>query len=168
MQRFALSLLVVLTFCVVAPGCSSLANLQRPSASVTGMNLGDANERGFTMNFDVDLSNPNSVALPLAAADYKLGLGGVSVLDGKAKPAGSIPANGRRSVTLPVSVTYENLLSAEQAIRASGGDIPYDLDGGLSFDTGNPFGGALRVPLRHSGTLLLRQVLNDPQALLRN
>src|SRR5678816_4348004 len=88
MQRFALSLLVVLTLCVVAPGCSSLANLQRPSASVTGVTLG--------------------------------------------------------------------------------GDIPYDLDGGLSFDTGNPFGGALRVPLRHSGTLPLRQVLNDPQALLRN
>ena len=71
-------------------------------------------------------------ALPLAAADYKLGLGGVNVLDGKAKPAGSVPANGSRSVTLPVSVTYENLLSAEQAIRAGGGDVPYDLDGGLS------------------------------------
>jgi LEA14-like dessication related protein len=168
MMRFFSSLLVALTLCLASTGCSSLTNLQRPSAAVTGMNLGSADERGFTMNFDVNLTNPNSVALPLAAADYKLGLGGVNVLDGKAKPAGSVPANGSRSVTLPVSVTYENLLSAEQAIRAGGGDVPYDLDGGLSFDTGNPFVGALRVPLRHSGTLPLRQVLNDPQALLRN
>ena len=161
-------LLSGLVLCVASTGCSSLTNLQRPSAAVTGMNLGEVDERGFTMNFDVNLSNPNSVALPLAAADYKLGLGGVQVLDGKAKPAGSVPANGSRVVMLPVSVTFDHLLSAEQAIRASGGDVPYDLDAGLSFDTGNPLFGSLRVPLRHSGTLPLKQVLSDPQALLRN
>ena len=161
-------LLLCVTLCLGSTGCSSLTSLQRPSASVAGMNLGNVDERGFTMNFDVNLSNPNSVALPLAAADYKLGLGGVQVLDGKAKPTGSVPANGTRVVTLPVSVTFDHLLSAEQAIRGSGGDVPYDLDAALSFDTGNPLFGSLRVPLRHSGTLPLKQVLSDPQALLRN
>src|SRR5947207_1729298 len=122
MNRCFNLLLLGLILCIVSTGCSSLTNLQRPSAAVTGMNLGTVDERGFTMNFDVNLSNPNSVALPLAAADYKLGLGGVNVLDGKAKPSGSLPANGSLAVTLPVSVTFEHLLSAEQAIRTSGGD----------------------------------------------
>ena len=158
----------VLLLGVLCCGCSSLTNLQRPTASVAGMSVGNVDAQGFTMNFDVNLDNPNSVALPLAAADYKLGLGGVQVLDGRAKPAGSVPANGSRTVTLPVKLTYEHLLSAGQSIRAGGGDVPYDLDAGLSFDTGNPLFGALRVPLRHSGTLPLRQVLSDPQALLRS
>jgi LEA14-like dessication related protein len=158
----------VLLLAVLCGGCSSLTHLQRPTASVAGMSVGNVDAQGFTMNFDVDLKNPNSVALPLATADYKLGLGGVQVLDGKAKPAGGVTANGSRSVTLPVSVTYEHLLSAEQAIRAGNGDVPYDLDAGLSFDTGNPLLGTLRVPLRHSGTLPLREVLSDPQALLKS
>ena len=32
------------------------------------------------------------LALPLAAADYKLSLAGTNVLQGKAKPGGSIPS----------------------------------------------------------------------------
>ena len=168
MLRIAFAPLLALLCCAVSPGCSSLTNLRRPTASVAGMSVGNVDAQGFTMNFDVNLNNPNSVALPLATADYKLGLGGVQVLDGKARPAGTLPANGSRSVTLPVSVTYEHLLSAEQSIRAGNGDVPYDLDAGLSFDTGNPLFGTLRVPLRHSGILPLRQVLSDPQALLRS
>jgi len=53
-------------------------------------------------------------------------------------------------------------------VRDSGGDVPYDLQGGLSFDTGNPLVGSLRVPLRYSGTLPLKRVLSDPEALLRS
>src|SRR5207237_2752704 len=126
----------------------------------------DVTAEGFTMKFDVDVANPNAVALPLSAADYKLGLGGVGVLEGKAKPGGDLPANGSRRVALPVNVTYENLLAAEQAIRAGGGDVPYDLNAALSFDTGTPLVGQLSVPLRSSGRLPLRPILQNPQPLL--
>src|SRR4051812_13636098 len=129
MLRFA----AILPLCLFAIGCASL---QRPSALVKGMNLGDVNAKGFTMNFDIDLKNPNSVAMPLTNADYKLGLGGINVLEGKAKPAGSIPAGGETSVTLPVMLTYENLFAAEEAIRKGGGDVPYNFDGGLQLSGG--------------------------------
>ena len=132
------------------------------------MALGEIDPAGFTMNFNVNVANPNGFALPAAGADYKLGLGGAQVLNGKAKPQGSIPANGSRELTLPVTVAFEDLLAAEQAIRDSGGDVPYDLQGGLSFDTGNPLLGSVRVPLRYSGTLPLKRVLSDPEALLRS
>ena len=168
MFRAPAAVIFGLICCVSALGCSSLTGLQRPTASVTGMTLGEVDARGFTMNFDVDLDNPNGVALPLAAADYELGLGGVGVLDGRASPGGTLPARGSRSVTVPVAVAFENLLAAEQAIRDSGGNVPYDLAGGLSFETGNPLVGSLRVPLRHRGTLPLRRVLSDPQALLQS
>ena len=162
------TLVFLFVCCALAPGCASLSNVRKPTASVTAMTLGGVDAHGFTMNFGVNVANPNAVALPLAGTDYKLGIGGVGVLGGKTKSQGKIPANGSREVTVPVSVAFENLLSAQQAIRDSGGDVPYDLQGGLSFETGNPLLGSLRVPLRYSGTLPLKRVLSDPEALLRS
>lgn len=160
-------ILAMLFVTICGVGCSAL-KLQNPTAAVTGMAVRGVDANGFTMNFDVQLQNPNSVALPLAGADYKLALSGTDVVQGKASPSGSIPANGSTTVTLPVMLTYENLLTAEQGIVKSGGDVPYAFDGGLSFDTGTPIIGVLHVPVRYSGTLPLRDVLNNPQALLQN
>jgi len=162
------TLLSLVLCCAATTGCTSLSGVQKPTASVTAMTLGEVDAHGFTMNFGVNVANPNATALPLAGTDYKLSIGGVGVLNGKTKGQGKIPAKGSRDVTVPVSVAFENLLSAEQAVRDSGGDVPYDLQGGLSFDTGNPLVGSLRVPLRYSGTLPLKRVLSDPEALLRS
>jgi LEA14-like dessication related protein len=162
-----LRLLGLLAVCAFSIGCSAL-NLQKPTADVTGMAVQNVNASGFTMNFDVEVKNPNALELPTGAADYKLGLSGVNVVNGAANPAGSIPAGGSKHVTLPVTLTYENLLAAEQGIVKSGGNVPYSLDAGLSFNTGSPFLGNVRVPLQYSGTLPLKDILNNPQALMQN
>src|ERR671920_423948 len=112
-MRRPLSLLTLLLSCAFAPGCASLSNVQKPSASVTAMTLGEVDAEGFTMNFGVNVANPNSIALPLAGADYKLGIGGVGVLGGKTRSQGSIPARSSREITVPVSVAFDNLLSAQ-------------------------------------------------------
>jgi LEA14-like dessication related protein len=148
-------------------GCAAL-NVQKPTAAVTGMNVRGVDADGFTLDFAVDVTNPNSFALPIAAADYQLGVGGARVLDGKAKPSGSIPANGTLGVTLPVTVGFDDLLKAEQAVRDSGGNVPFDLAGGLSFETNSPLAPTVRVPLRYSGMLPLKRILSDPEALLQN
>lgn len=136
--------------CAIGVGCAAM-NVQKPTAAVTGMAVKGVDANGFTLNFDVEIHNPNSMALPLAAADYKLGLGGVDVVEGKARPQGSIPAGSSKSVALPVTLTYENLLAAERSIVKSGGNVPYALDAGLSIDTGSPLLGKLRVPLQYQG-----------------
>jgi hypothetical protein len=141
--------------------------LQKPTAAVTAMAVRSVDARGFTTEFDVN-ENPNATALPLAAADYKLALAGADVLHGKAKPEGSVSAGDSRRVSLPVMLTYENLLAAEQAVVKTGGDVPYALEGGLSFDAGNSLFGTVRVPLRYGGTLKLREILNDPTAVMQN
>jgi LEA14-like dessication related protein len=156
-----------LVLCFVGVGCSAL-NVQKPTAAVTGMAVKGVDSTGFTMNFDVDIKNPNSMALPLTTADYKLGLAGMNILNGKAKPEGSIPAGGSKSVMLPVKLTFENLLAAEKGIVKSGGNVPYVLDGGLSLNTGSPLMGTVRVPLEYKGTLALKEILNNPQALMQS
>jgi LEA14-like dessication related protein len=158
MAQKAFTARIMLCLLICAGGC---AGVQRPTASFKTMSIGDVTARGFTMNVDVDIDNPNAVALPLANADYTLALGGVRVINGaKAKPAASIPARGRGTVTLPVPLTFENLLSAEEAIRKGGGDVTYGLDAGLDFDTGLPILGVQRVPLRHEGTLNVKELLS--------
>jgi LEA14-like dessication related protein len=158
-------LLAVLPLVLVSLACSAV---KQPTATFKAMNVTDVTAQGFTMAFDLDVANPNAVALPIQAADYKIGLAGVNVLNGKANPSGTIPANGSIPVKLPVTLTYENLLAAEQAIIKGGGDVPYSLDGGLAVETGMPMLGKLRVPLQYSGTLKLKEILNNPQAIMQN
>jgi hypothetical protein len=71
-------------------------------------------------------------------------------------------------VTLPVTLAYENLLAAEQGIMKSRGNVPYALDGGLSVNMGMPLLGNVRVPLQYKGTLALKEILNNAQAVMQN
>jgi LEA14-like dessication related protein len=149
----ALSLALLL----LAGGCGSI---QRPTAAFKNMTLGEVTPSGFVMNVDVDVANPNAVAIPLTNADYSVSLGGIKVVDGgKVKPEARIPANGRSTITIPVPLTFENLLSAEESIRKGSGQVTYDLDAGLNFDTGLPVIGVQRVPLQHQGTLDVKSLL---------
>jgi LEA14-like dessication related protein len=159
--------LAAASLCLLTVGCAALS-VQRPTAAVTGMAVQDVTAAGFTMNFGIDLTNPNAFALPLTAADYKVGLGGVGVADGRATPDASLPANGSATVSVPVTLTYDGLLAADQAIVKTGGNVPYTFDGGLSFGTHNPLLGDLRVPISTTGVLPLRDVLNNPQAVLQS
>jgi LEA14-like dessication related protein len=148
-----------------AVGCDAV-NLKRPTAAITAMNVANVDTTGFTMNFDLDVSNPNSVELPVGDIDYTLGLGGVKVVEGKARPEKAVPANGRAPLRLPVTLTYENLLAAGKALRAGGGDVPYAIDSEIRFGSGVL--GGVTVPVKYSGTLKLKELLSDPTLLLRS
>ena len=160
---------VLLPFCLLSLACS---NLQKPTATFQTMSLGEVTADGFTMNFDVEMHNPNAIPLPISTADYKLGLAGVNVLEGKATPEATLPANGSAAVTLPVTLTWENLLAAEKALRTSSGDIPYAFDASIDFGSAsggiNTLGQPLRVPLKYKGTLPLGQLLEDPSILMNS
>ena len=156
MRAMALAVL-----CLMAGGCGNLT-LSKPSASFRSMTIDDVSGRGFTMNVDVDVRNPNSVALPLGAVDYSLGLGGVEVVEkSRVKSSTTVPANGSDTIRIPIPLTFKNLLEAEEAIRRGGGDVSYKLDAGLSFDTGTPLVGELRVPFRHQGTTPVQKLLRQ-------
>ena len=157
---------------VLASGCSALEslNVQKPTASFRAARVENVTAEGLTANFDIAVENPNSFSVPLTAAQYKLALGGVQVVDDQAKPDAAIPAKGSLPVTLPVRLNFQHLLSAEQAIARSGGNVPYDFDGALEFSSGKlPLGQNIKVPIRFSGTLPLRDALTavarDPSIL---
>jgi LEA14-like dessication related protein len=148
-------------------GCNSV---QRPTTRFKSMSVGDVTAKGFTMNVDVDVDNPNAVALPLTNAEYGLRLAGTRVVESaKIRPAASsIPANGRGTVTIPVPVTFENLLAVGDSIRKGGGDVTYGLDAGLNFDTGVPVVGVQRVPFSYEGTLSVKELLRKNWSTILN
>src|SRR4051812_45141736 len=161
-QSGALALLVV---AVLTTGCSTL---QRPTASLRSASLGDVTPDGVGVNFDLAVSNPNAVSIPLTKTGYQLSFGKAKVLDGKLDAATSIPANGMQNLKVPVHVTFDQLLSAEEAIRASGGNIPYTFSGSFDSSGSTPLAIPMSVPFEYKGELPLKRVLSDPAVLLQN
>ena len=161
-----LPLLAFCVLCLLATGCAQVT-MEKPTAQIAKVGVQDINSSGFTLNFGVDVHNPNSKPLPVKKADYQLMLSGTKVLEGKTSPSESIPAGGSKQIAVPVTLTYENLLAAKSAIVKGGGNLSYAFDGGLSFDAGGMFGG-LRVPVKYNGELAVKDLLSNPMALLRS
>src|SRR5688572_16896508 len=99
MPRSPAVLAWALPLCCLSVACSG-TNLKRPTASFRQPVVRNVTAEGFTVDFNLDLQNPNAVALPLTKTDYKVSVAGVQVVDDSAKPGGSIPANGSLPVTL--------------------------------------------------------------------
>ena len=155
-----LGLLCLLLLLPLAPGCAAL-NVQSPTVAFRSANVSDLSPAGVTANFDVDVQNPNAFDIPIDAADYKLSLSGVELVDDQTKPNGSIPAKGSLPVTIPVHLRFDQLLRAEKEIAQSGGNVPFDFDGALEFSAGKiSFGKSIKVPVHFSGTLPLRDAAN--------
>lgn len=158
MVRHPWLIVLSLSLLVLGGGCAAV---EKPTATFRGMDVAEVTPRGFTMNVDLDVHNPNAVSLPLTGAEYTLSLGGVDVVENsKIRPEARIPAHGTGPVTIPIPVSFENLLAASKGIRQGGGKVQWGVDAGLNFETGLPILGTQRVPLRHEGTLDVRELLS--------
>src|SRR5687768_14412868 len=127
-MRPRLPLAFLLSLGVLSLGCSS-ASVQRPTASFESAEVGDLTPEGFTLNIGFDVDNPNDFDLPIRDADYRLSLGGVKVIDDEVRPRGALRAGERTNVTLPVRLSFNDLLRAGRALWRSDGNIPYEFDG---------------------------------------
>lgn len=155
-HRLTWLVVVVLALCASAllfGGCSQLEpflqGLDKPSASIAGVSLQDLDMQQVTLNFDVDVSNPYTVALPLANLSYGLTSGGRAVLSGDVAPTESVPAKGSSRLRVPATLVFADLLAMVSGIRP-GSVVPYEFDGKLDVDT--PLG-PLALPLRKQGEL---------------
>ncbi|MBI1375842.1 MAG: hypothetical protein GC159_24295 [Phycisphaera sp.] len=137
-----------------ATGCDSmqsmLNNMDKPSLSVEGVGLTDLTLDGADLVFDVRVSNPYAVALPLVNADYTLLSGDRMLMRGAADVAGSVPAHGSQVVKMPVSVKFADLLAVATNIKP-GGVLPYNA--AITFAVNAPANQQLRLPVQKEGKL---------------
>ncbi len=129
---------------------SALAGMEKPGAKVVGANLTALSTDGVGIDFDVDVSNPYAVDLPIVGIDYAIASSGASLLSGTSNPQGSIPAKGHRVVTLPTRIRFADALKALSGVKP-GAVVPYRADLKLSMDA--PAIGTVSLPVSHEGQL---------------
>lgn len=140
-------------FISVLTGCATMKdvmNLQKPGARIVGVNLNNITLDSLSLMFDMEIDNPYAVSLPLVNVDYALVNLDKTFLSGKADLEGSVPAKGKKTVSLPVEIGYLGLMQVVQGVRP-GGVVPYEAELGLSVDA--PALGRIRLPARKKGEL---------------
>jgi len=142
----------IVILAMLTVGCESmqqaLSGMSKPSADIAGVRLANLTAQKIDLLFDVDVSNPYQVPLPLTNMTYSLASGGTPFLDGAADVSGTIPAGGSKRLTVPASVTFSKLMTALSGVQP-GQVVPYDASLDLSVDA--PGVGPLSLPLRKRG-----------------
>jgi len=138
---------------LTSAGCESIQQVmmvKKPTASLKAVSFENITLKSATLLFDVEVQNPYPVALPLLNMDYALATGANKLLSGKADLQTTIPANDKKVVSLPATISYLDVAKAFMGIRP-GSKIPYQADVGLSVDTQSL--GQIRLPLNKTGEL---------------
>ena len=155
-QRGLTALLAALSLTVLS-GCTpgnirdTLEN-QKPQVSVAGQQITRLDFQQVGMAFDIQIDNPNPVALSLAGLDYDLKLAGHSFASGKQNKQMQLKAAGPSSFQLPLSMRFAEIYQGLKQLKGKN-EVPYELTTGLMIDV--PLLGKLRYPVSTSGTLPL-------------
>ncbi len=106
-QTLTLSLLVALAGC----DASSLPSIDmdwtrmsQPTARVRTVDIVEQTEEGARLEFTIELSNPNEVALPLLVTDYEVSIEGGSRFSFVDTVNRTIPARGTQSIRVAAAV----------------------------------------------------------------
>ena len=153
LRGFAAAIIASL-FATLIAGCSTLDEVieaaPKPGARILGAGVRNLSLQSLDLVFDVEVSNPYSVSLPLVDLTYALGSGGTQLLSGNIKPSGSVPANGTSVVQLPARLDFAGLLKTLPAVKP-GAVVPYDAQIILVVDA--PLLGEMSLPVERSGEI---------------
>jgi LEA14-like dessication related protein len=122
----------------------------KPTVTVSGVRITDLSLSDVNLVFDLTITNPYAVPLPLVNIDYALASQAQPFLQGQAALQGTVPTSGSKTVSLPAKVVFLDLLKALQGVRP-GAQVPYHATLGLSVDA--PVLGTLRLPVEKDGLL---------------
>ena len=148
-----LAAVALLCACLVS-GCQSLEGMlqtaPKPTARIIGTELKNLSIERIDLVFNVEVSNPYPVDLPLLDLAYTVASGGTSLLQGSIKPSGAVQAHGTSLIQLPARITFASLVRTLKGVKP-GSVIPYQADFTLGVDA--PAVGRLTLPLSKSGEL---------------
>jgi LEA14-like dessication related protein len=149
------TLALMLSTISLLSGCSALSELgvPKPAMALKDVQFGDIDLQTATLLFDVEVENPYAVALPLLNMGYSLKTRQNPLFDGQADIQTTIPAKEKKTVSLPVTLSYTDVLNAFKDLKdvRPGSTIPYDA--ALSIGVNTPVLGKLNIPLQKTGDL---------------
>ncbi|NIO39672.1 MAG: hypothetical protein GTO41_05430 [Burkholderiales bacterium] len=146
--------ITVVFFVALFSGCGSLEEAIRvtpkPDAKVLGASVRNLKLRSVDVVFDIEVSNPYTVSLPLIDLSYTIGSSGQQLLSGSIKPSGSIPAGGSSVIQLPARVDLESVLQILPAVKP-GAVVPYSAQ--IQVIVNAPLLGEIDLPVRRNGEI---------------
>ena len=122
--------------------------VERPTLSFKEAKLPHIDFEGADLDLVFLVTNPNSVGLDLAQADYALDVEGHRVLGGKPRNGLKIPAGGTAEVTFPAAIKWNDIAPALEALFAKD-TIKYKASGVLGLDSP---AGLISLPVEHEGS----------------
>ena len=129
--------------------CSSLVpKLETPALRVTNVALLGGNGSTQNLRLTIEVDNPNARQLAVRAIDYRVALGGTEFAQGATVEPFTVPALGRSSFDLNVSIDVLRALTL-LAQNANAETLPYRVSGTVRLAEG-----ALRtLPFTTEGTV---------------
>ncbi|KAK8630945.1 hypothetical protein V6N13_079715 [Hibiscus sabdariffa] len=129
-----------------------LANMKKPEASITDVDLGHVGRDGIQYDAKVSVTNPYSVSIPICEISYTLKSAGRVIASGTIPDPGSLKADDSTMLDVAVKVSHSILVSLVRDIGADW-DIDYELELGLTMDL--PLFGNFTIPLSQKGEIKL-------------
>ncbi|PWA57741.1 Immunoglobulin-like fold [Artemisia annua] len=122
----------------------------KPTADVTAIHIPKINFKQADLIFDVLVTNPNPIPIPLVGINYLIESDGRKLISGVIPNAGTIHAHGSEKVQIPLCLIYDDIKNTYADIKP-GSIIPYRLKVDLVVDV--PVIGRLTLPLEKNGEI---------------
>lgn len=136
----------------VLAGCSELkklSNVQKPTISVDDFRISGLSLQDVELTFDLQIDNPNPVAVTLSSYNYDLQIENNSFVKGTQPLDTTIPAKGRNNISVPVMFTFKELYNTFTSINSKD-------EGAYAFlanvEISIPVLGMIEVPIEKNGT----------------
>lgn len=127
----------------------SLTDVKKPTVSVDDFRVTGISLQDIELTFDLEVDNPNPVALTLSSYDYDLLIENNSFVKGSQPVNTRIEANGKNLISIPVMFTFKELYETFTSLSGK-------KDGAYSFlanvEVEVPILGMVEVPIEKSGS----------------
>ena len=139
-------------FATLLTSCSTLkdlASIQKPELSVSKVSISDASLRDLELTFDIEVDNPNNVAIKVASYDYDFLISDNTFVTGSQSLNSQISSSAKSIIQIPVRFTYSELFETFSDIKDQD-ETAYELKSTIGIEL--PILGFTEVPLQRSGT----------------
>jgi LEA14-like dessication related protein len=137
-----------------ASGCQSLddalKSAPKPDARIVGADLRNLSLKGLDLVFDIEITNPYGVKLPIVNLNYVVGSGDRQLLEGGVNTLATVPANGSSVIQVPARLDFTAVIETLSNV-SPGSILPYHAE--FTVAVGAPLIGSINLPLKHEGEI---------------
>ena len=137
---------------VIGISCSALqdlASIKKPTLSISDVQVSEMSLQDLELTFDVDVDNPNAVAINLASYNFDFLINQNSFVKGNQPLSTEISPSGKSTIQIPVRFTFKELYQTFDSMRDKD-ETGYNLEAMIGVKL--PVLGLTEIPVNKSGT----------------